>query len=359
MRAETSEDWQKACSRLNARGFTTHDFAGSDAPRAGYWECRYPNKDSGYKPVHIIECWDEDESGNQVSDSTWEALIEGQPVEWARVWPYCANRPLSFDQYRQKLPKEPPMQAAHAEPLEAKTWTQEEYNARLVEAARHAMPDAMQTTDIDKLAEALAKAQGDIEGASKDSLNPHFKNAYADLASVWNACRKALSANGLAVVQTTKNGHDGGTITVVTTLMHASGQWIRSELTMKAQQNTPQGIGSTLTYARRYALAAMVGVAPEDDDGEGGEGRNTKREPRPTPKPNGRTDEKLAKATEWANHTAQSLDLATTVKEVHELVNSSENFAKLQWLHDNHNDVYMIVDRARERAAARITKAAA
>lgn len=134
--------------------------------------------------------------------------------------------------------------------------------------------DAMQSESIKELAGALSKAQGSMESAKKDTANPYFKSAYADLASVWTACREALTANGLAVAQTTKPSQDG--VTVVTTLIHSSGEWMRGELFIKPVKNDPQGIGSAITYARRYALAAMVGVAPEDDDGEGAMGRKNK-----------------------------------------------------------------------------------
>lgn len=115
------------------------------------------------------------------------------------------------------------------------------------------------------LAGALAKAQGDIAGASKDKTNPDFKSSYADLASVWDACRTPLSANGLAVLQPAVA--DGACVTVTTILAHSSGEFIEVDLTMTAGQNTPQGIGSCITYARRYALSSLVGIAPEDDDG--------------------------------------------------------------------------------------------
>lgn len=117
---------------------------------------------------------------------------------------------------------------------------------------------------INELATALSKAQGQIKGAAKDSSNPFFKSKYADLSSVWEACREALSKNSLAVVQTNSPSDSG--IIVVTTLMHSSGQWVQGELFMQPTKADPQGIGSTITYARRYALAAIVGVAPEDDD---------------------------------------------------------------------------------------------
>jgi hypothetical protein len=116
-----------------------------------------------------------------------------------------------------------------------------------------------------EIAAALAKAQGVIKGAAKDRLNPHFKRAYADLASVWDACRAPLAANGIAVIQGVEA--DGGTVRVETMLAHASGEWMASTLTLLATPATPQGVGSALTYGRRYGLAAMVGIAPEDDDG--------------------------------------------------------------------------------------------
>lgn len=117
---------------------------------------------------------------------------------------------------------------------------------------------------INELAAALAKAQGQIEGAKKDSINPHFKNRYADLSAVWDACREALTTNGLSVVQSAENCEAGYGVT--TMLLHTSGQWMRGTLYLKPAKDDPQGAGSALTYARRYALAAMVGIAPEDDD---------------------------------------------------------------------------------------------
>ena len=122
-----------------------------------------------------------------------------------------------------------------------------------------------QSDTIDKLAAALSKAQSVITFAAKDTANPFFKSKYADLASVWEACRKALTDNGLSVIQSPSA--EGPKVTVTTTLLHASGQYITSELTMTAAANTPQGVGSTITYARRYALSSMVGVAQDDDDG--------------------------------------------------------------------------------------------
>lgn len=120
---------------------------------------------------------------------------------------------------------------------------------------------------IKEIAAALAKAQGAIKGAAKDRTNPHFKSQYADLASVWEACRAQLAANGIAVVQGVES--EGQTVRVETTLAHSSGEWITSSLTLPVAQVTAQGVGSAITYGRRYGLSAMVGIAPtDDDDGE-------------------------------------------------------------------------------------------
>jgi hypothetical protein len=116
------------------------------------------------------------------------------------------------------------------------------------------------------LATAMAKAQAEIKTALKDSKNPHFKSSYADLTSVWDACRGALTKHGLSVVQIP--GFDANDVWLETMILHASGESISGRYPLRPAQNTPQGYGSALTYARRYSLAAMVGVvADEDDDG--------------------------------------------------------------------------------------------
>lgn len=144
---------------------------------------------------------------------------------------------------------------------------------------------------IATLTDALSKAQGEMSGASKDKNNPHFKSSYADLASGWDACRAALSKNGLAVLQpAVANGQH---VTVTTLLSHKSGEWIEAELTMVAQQNTPQAIGSCITYARRYGMFSLVGIAPEDDDGNEASksnGNSQQAQQRPAVAPDGYED---------------------------------------------------------------------
>ena len=133
---------------------------------------------------------------------------------------------------------------------------------------------------IGKLTAALAQAQGQIEGAKKESDNPFFHSKYADLASVWEACRKPLADNQLAVIQLP--GQNGNGLCVDTILSHSSGEWICSRLLVRPGYTNregkfvaledPQAIGSAITYARRYALQSIVGIAPEDDDGNAASG---------------------------------------------------------------------------------------
>lgn len=129
----------------------------------------------------------------------------------------------------------------------------------------------MKSEQINELAAALAKAQGSMKGAVKDASNPFFKKSYADLESIWDACRKALSENGLAVIQTTEVL--GETLSLITTLVHSSGQSISGSYPIKPVKDDPQGIGSAITYARRYALASIVGVHQTDDDGNAASGK--------------------------------------------------------------------------------------
>ncbi len=126
---------------------------------------------------------------------------------------------------------------------------------------------------IKELLTALAKAQGEFVPYSKDNINEVFSTetrirAYADLASVIAATKTALAGNGLSIMQMPGWDKDDGTY-VETLLGHCSGEWIASRLYLYADPRDPHGMGSAISYARRYALQAVLGVAAEDDDGNG------------------------------------------------------------------------------------------
>lgn len=193
-----------------------------------------------------------------------------------------------------------------------------------------------QSQEIGELAAALAVAQGEITGALKDSANPFFKSKYADLASVWDACRTSLSKNGLAVMQVASTG-DNGAAVVTTTLAHKSGQWIRGTLALMPVKSDPQGMGSAYTYARRYALAAMVGVAQIDDDANAASGKGSEPEPQPqrfkhSPKPDtGRVDTKLANSYAKKVIDAITSNNSRAAKDLRDEINQDEALYTVVW----------------------------
>lgn len=131
----------------------------------------------------------------------------------------------------------------------------------------------LKSDSIASLAAALSKAQAMMKPALKDSENPHFRSRYADLASTWEACRDALTKNGLSVVQLPQISEHGA-VAVETILLHDSGEYLAGTVEIPVTKQDAQGIGSAITYARRYSLAAAVGIAPDDDDGEAAVGRS-------------------------------------------------------------------------------------
>lgn len=135
-----------------------------------------------------------------------------------------------------------------------------------------------------KIYAALCKAQQAMTGATKDSDNPHFRSKYADLGAVQDACLPALHAQGFAVFQpivTDEAGH-----WVETILAHESGETISCRTPLLLGKHDMQGLGSAITYARRYGLMCMSGVAPEDDDGNKAAEQGGKMKPKqPAPRP--------------------------------------------------------------------------
>jgi hypothetical protein len=120
----------------------------------------------------------------------------------------------------------------------------------------------MRTSEtITKIAEALALAQKEIKHAVKDATNGHLKNSYATLESVIDASKEALLKSGILVIQSP------GSKTLVTRLQHVSGEYIESEIELLFTKQDMQGLGSAITYARRYSLAALLNITQADDDG--------------------------------------------------------------------------------------------
>ena len=133
---------------------------------------------------------------------------------------------------------------------------------------------------IAAISQAISKAQGEVENASKNAKNPHFKSKYADLAELLNTVRPVFSGHGLAIVQ--MPSFVDGVASVETLISHSSGEWISSICSAPVSKQDAQGVGSAITYLRRYSLAAMCGIAQEDDDANSAVGHAPKKKELPT-----------------------------------------------------------------------------
>lgn len=124
----------------------------------------------------------------------------------------------------------------------------------------------MKTSEsINEIAAAMAKAQGRMRPALKDATNPAYRSKYADLTSVWEACREPLTTQSITVWQDVESAAEG--VAVTTRLVHASGQWVEfGPLVVPLAKKDAHGVGSATSYAKRYALSAAVGIVADDDD---------------------------------------------------------------------------------------------
>ena len=148
------------------------------------------------------------------------------------------------------------------------------------------------TFPCDKLLESLSKMQGALDNAPKTSKNPYFNSRYADLATCLSALKKPMSDNGLSVSQHCT--YDDNIIHCLTILGHSSGQMMISTLNVPVVKKDAQGIGMAITYARRYAMSSIVGLAQADDDGESA----VEHEPEETKEPEQKEPERNGYATE-------------------------------------------------------------
>ena len=183
---------------------------------------------------------------------------------------------------------------------------------------------------INDLATALVEAQGELEDAAKDATNPHFRNEYATLSSVLKEIRPVFKKHGLAMTQVPWANKDSGLV-LTTMIMHKSGQWISGDLELLMGKQDMQGMGSSLSYGRRYAASAMALISQQDDDGnEASAQAPKKQEAKPTaaskasqnqsPVTSSKKLQEPAKTPEIDNHApigmARSVDLKTKIKEL-------------------------------------------
>jgi hypothetical protein len=191
------------------------------------------------------------------------------------------------------------------------------------------------SADIAQIAAAIVGAQADMPRVPKAAENPFFKSRYADLAGIIETAQPVLAAHGLGVVQSADC--DGDVAAVETMLLHTSGEWISSRTVLKPAKPDPQGMGSAITYARRYAYMAIVGMASEDDDG------NAATKPvvvKPSPRQPPKDDMEKKRAAYFANAAKLGVEgeqAKATVKGMFELEHFAE--ATVEQL----RDAYMVL----------------
>ncbi len=174
------------------------------------------------------------------------------------------------------------------------------------------------SASIAALAKAMAAAQGELKNPPKDSVNPHFKSKYADLATVRDAVVPVLARHKLAVMQFPCEMDDQPAL--LTLLAHESGEWIETTTKLRPVKLDPQSIGSSQTYAKRYALQAIAGVAAdEDDDGNAGSKpgpQQQKQSPPPPPPP----EPQPATPPQFILDYEKALNTAASLKAVHDTI---------------------------------------
>lgn len=148
---------------------------------------------------------------------------------------------------------------------------------------------------INELAGALAKAQGEMGPAVFNRVNPHYKSRYADFTSCMDACREPLSKNGLAVSQLPNFTPDGKFV-LTTLLLHSSGQWMACEFPMSTKNDNIQALGSAMSYAKRYSLCGMLGIVADEDVDDDGNSAVAAPAQQPNPKPAQNTQQAPAPA---------------------------------------------------------------
>lgn len=196
---------------------------------------------------------------------------------------------------------------------------------------------------LDLLGPALAAAQAEMEHASKNANNPHFRSKYADLPEVIDTVGPVLAKHGFSVVQLP--GWEDGICTLDTMLLHKSGQWIRGTAGSPIAKQDAQGVGSAVTYLRRYSLAALCRIAQEDDDGNAAAGgQRQEQESRPAPRRSGSPEDVLVPFGKSKGKRLGDLD-DQTLNSFHTFVSDKPNMKDLK-------DAAEAVGRARMGVAA-------
>lgn len=182
-------------------------------------------------------------------------------------------------------------------------------------------------TETNPLISALAKAQSEMQNATLNKINPHFKSKYADLAAVREATLPALTKNGLAIAQTTEM--KDGVLVLKTRLYHDSGASLESTYPLPMDTNKPQAMGSAITYARRYCWAAMCGISSDEDDDANAAEDEGKKKGKATPAQAKPQDDAEAKAKEQSNRIKAGIDNCKDVPSLNAFMESETKTLKV------------------------------
>lgn len=197
---------------------------------------------------------------------------------------------------------------------------------------------------MQKIAPAFIAAKREFAPLLKDKTNPAFRSKYADLGACIDAVEAALLKQDIAVFHETSEDQTG--ITVECVLLHASGEMIRGgKLHVPAAKQDPQGYGSALTYARRYSLTAICGIAPEDDDGNAAAKAAQKAA----------EAERLQQRAEWLEEQAMKLESCETMSELGDVWKAAFKIMKAK----NDDDAIATLEPVKDRMKATIEAATA
>lgn len=169
------------------------------------------------------------------------------------------------------------------------------------------------SNEINELAKALCAAQFAFKNAEKNASNPFFKSNYADITECWRVIKEELHKNGLSLSQPFSIDNEG--VIINTILMHTSGQWISSALKLIPEKKTPQGIGSCITYGRRYSISAIVCNTTGENDDDGNEA-SEKPEPRPAQNKPIPANKPAAKAAPAPSGVPKTVTIAAFIEEI-------------------------------------------
>lgn len=193
------------------------------------------------------------------------------------------------------------------------------------------METSATTVEIQK---ALAEAQSEIRGADKDKKGNY--GFYTTLASAWSAWQASGPKHGLAVMQSISGTKEAPIIT--TRLGHSSGEWIQDSMPLWIGKADMQGLGSAITYGRRYSLMAMVGLAPEDDDGEQAVKDSRNAQDAPVKKAAPKQDAKESPEKTDARALAKHIKTSTHIDELNKILSDTRD--RFKAVHDVEPDVY-------------------